>query len=142
MINIRGVISVAALLFALGNAPAHASYLYSYESSNFGFIQDGDAVPGTYTTSQHLSVSFVLSQALGPSASVGLPSLRPVDFSFSDGRGTLPGSDPSVFLAFFSVGTDASGNIAQWMIIAYDHLFLPSAVGEQTHEIIAENIWG
>src|SRR5262245_4757975 len=136
VVNIQGGVAVAGLAFALGVAPTHAAYLYSYESSNFAFIQNSDAVPGSYTTNQHISASFLLAQALGPNVSLGLPTFRPIDFSLSDGRGTIGGSDPNVFLAFFTVTTDGSGNISQWEISAYDHLLLPTMVGEQTHQIL------
>jgi hypothetical protein len=99
--------------------------MYTYTGNPFTFGANIiEQVPPTppFTINDFVSGWFTVASPLGPNMTVA--SIGPVTYSFNDGISTLTNSNST--LAFFEVGTDATGFINDWSIEA-DGPFIPGA---------------
>jgi hypothetical protein len=111
---------VALISASLG---ARADVTYDYTGNDFTtFNNDGGPL---YTTSDRVTGSVTLSQALAPNTQYisGVDGFSVLSFSFSDGVQTITNLDftspepaGSLFEDDFFFGTDASGNIYTWNV--------------------------
>jgi hypothetical protein len=104
-LKLLGLIAAVSLL---GFSPASADAIYTYTGSDFG------PTSGPYTTTDMVTGTIDLATALGDN--LGLSSILPDSFSFSDGVQTITSSD-SLSKESFNVATDANGYIVAWSII-------------------------
>ena len=110
---------------------SNASVVYTYTGNSFTNIQDNDPPAGTFTTSDFVSISFIVPELL---TDLRLPILiSPTSFTASNGRITLTNTSP-LTLETIRVATDSSGLITGW------HISLAKGdsdlqVGEQSDQI-------
>ncbi len=109
---------VAVALLVL-NAQAGASVVYTYIGNNFTSFFDQTPPSGSYDASMKVTGSITLANALAPGFFNDLSSLV-LDFSFSDGRGTLDKSNSLFRAKFLQFQVDGSGNIRSWSISLRD----------------------
>lgn len=99
-----------------------ATYTYTYTGNFFTEISNSGTAP-VYNTSNHLTGSFTLDAPLGsdlsgPVGYLGLQSITPASFSFTDGNETITDASPNLRTdtSHFYVRTDSDGNIQDWGI--------------------------
>jgi hypothetical protein len=88
---------------------------YTYTGSDFNNIYASGGESKVFTTSDFVSVDFILSAPLADN----LPShtsITPTSFTITDGYQTF--TDLTATFETFEVGTDASGDITAWIIQA------------------------
>jgi hypothetical protein len=110
------ILVVAALLGVANHARADA--IYSYIGNPYTAIVDVPNPDGSFDTSMRVTGEFVLPDALPGDLPLTDLIGQISSFSFSNGRDTLSSADPRVFLAVFSVTTNALGAIDTWTISA------------------------
>lgn len=105
---------VAAALLVL-SAQAEASVVYTYVGKNFTSFFDQTPPSGAYDSSMKVAGSITLANALPLGFTRDLSPLV-LDFSFSDGRGTLNKSNSLFRAQFAQFQVDGLGNITGWSI--------------------------
>jgi hypothetical protein len=107
-------IALSAIVLSGNLSTAQAAVTYHYAGSGFDTPQTFVAFVGSnpYTVADSFSGSFTVASALAPST---LTSLLSAQYSFSDGIHTFNNAT-SIPRTYFSVATDASGNIANWFL--------------------------
>jgi hypothetical protein len=107
---------VAAALSAWGPINARANTVYSYTGNDYTVTSDGTPPSGAYDTTMSISGSFTLASPL--SANLPVTDLTPnvLSFSFFDGRNTITNLNQDPSLTSFTVTTDATGRIDQWLL--------------------------
>jgi hypothetical protein len=100
--------TVSTILLAASTLAAHADTTYTYTGNPFTLITPGSP----YTTSNFVSGSFMVATPLGDN--LNDVDITPVSFSFSDG---VLSTVDNLSLAGFSIATDASGDIAAWIVV-------------------------
>lgn len=111
---LASLVSIVAVLLAAGSASALATY--SYTGNNYDQIRNSGAIGGSYNITQSVQGSFTLDQAIGANQNSVDVSADVLSFSFSDGRQTFDEGSP-LSRAFFSVSTDATGEITSWRVV-------------------------
>jgi hypothetical protein len=108
--------SVALLAFILMPLPIMASTTYTYTGNDLGFGGGPPTLP--YTTSDFLSGWFTVNTALADSTKYTATQLEAdgLSFSFSDGVTTYSGDTNILFGTEFTVWTDLSGDVSNWII--------------------------
>lgn len=105
----------------LMTSPLQAAVLYQYTGNTYTLFADQDPPSGTYDGSMQVTGSFLLDTALAPN--LGYPTSvesSVLSFSISDGRNTITDASASLYQFEFRVGTDAAGNIVQWVFSVID----------------------
>lgn len=110
--NKKLLVAVALLVL---NAQAGASVVYTYVGKNFTSLFDQTPPSGSYDESMKVTGSITLENALAPGFFNDI-SLLVLDFSFSDGRGTLDKSNSLFRADFVQFEVDTSGKISSWSI--------------------------
>jgi hypothetical protein len=105
--------TVCSCAISLAAMSSNASVVYTYTGNSFTNIQDNDPSAGTFTTSDFVSISFIVPELL---TDLRLPILiSPTSFTASNGRITLTNTSP-LTLETIRVATDSSGLITGWHI--------------------------
>lgn len=97
------------------SAQAQASVVYTYVGKNFASFFDQTPPSGAYDSSMKVTGSMTLANALLPGFTLDLSPLV-LDFSFSDGRGTLDKSNALFRAQFARFQVDGLGNITEWSV--------------------------
>ena len=105
--------TLAALLPSTGLA---VPTVYTFTGAPYTQIEDSPEIPGTYDTSMRVTGSLTLAAPLAPNTP--RRGVDPTSFAFSDGRlasaFTQDNIDPLVGITFFSLGTNAGGDVVDW----------------------------
>lgn len=122
-------------------AVAHANSIYSYVGNTFNIISDAITPSGTHSTAMSVTGSFTLGSALAPNIGLTDISGSVLSLSFNDGRSTLDNL-ATVTLFQFEVGTDATGNIDEWLITLGEINIIggSTVVGDQDKTITSNSI--
>jgi hypothetical protein len=99
---------IAAAILLLPARAVLAQTTYDYTGNDF------TGVDGPFTTSDSVSGSFTVAQALGDNLSFVI--IDPTSFSFTDGVDTITNANSNAFDDGFEVATNASGEITNWSI--------------------------
>ena len=102
MYRFLGVLAACTMTLTLA-----ASTTYTYTGNVF------QTVLAPYTTSDFVSGYFTLTSPLP--VNMAESAITPVSYSFTDGVQTFSSASPPPEVTF-NIGTDASGNIDQWVI--------------------------
>ena len=97
------------LFVLLTTASSWADTVYTYTGNPY------NAVAGVFNSSERITGSFATADPLAPNTTYN--SLSYTNWSFSNGYQTFNQLDPSLG---FTLITDSSGNIGQWIIFADD----------------------
>jgi hypothetical protein len=100
--------SAAVVILATFTVAARADTTYTYTGNLFTLITPGSP----YTASDFVSGSFTVATPLGDN--LNDVDITPASFSFSDG---VLSTANNLSLVGFSVATDASGDIADWIVV-------------------------
>jgi hypothetical protein len=103
---------VAALAVSV-LSPAKADVIYTYTGKLFDTFGGTAACPSTCEITGSFTVSNALAANLSYNAAVA--NVTPIAYSFSNGTYNITQSD-NPLQAFFSIGTNGSGAITQWVI--------------------------
>jgi len=125
----------------LGLFPASANALIlNYTGANFTSVQNHAPSLETFTSTDNVSFSLNLTEALGNN--LNLAAISPVAFTASAGALTL--SNLTTTNSFFHFSTDSVGQITEWALNA--SIFSPTTGGGYTKGISTTNlsdpIWG
>lgn len=101
--------SLALLAAVLSPLSALADTTYSYTGQPF------TDVSGAYTTSNAITGQFTLAAPLAPSIATDT-AITPLTFSFTDGLQTVTNTSTLTPDTFFTIQTNATGNISLWDI--------------------------
>jgi hypothetical protein len=122
--KLSAALAATVCILAVSVVAAEADTIYTYTGMTFG------SVSGAYTKNDRITGSFDLATPLGNN----IPDhvISPVSFSFSDGVQTITNTTPGID-AFFSVGTDPSGQPNQWTICLNQLAFGDCRVDDPLH---------
>jgi hypothetical protein len=122
-------------LLLLGSGAANAAAVrYDYLGQEFTAFDDAPEVDGSYAPGMRVSGYFVLSEALSANAGVLIEIADMIDFSFSDGRNTITGSQTNLPTSIFLL-TDSNGEITSWDINLSTSFSQPEPDGLQSWQI-------
>lgn len=119
----KAISILACAALASASLCAHADVTYDYTGNYFTNVTNGGGP--AYTTSDRVTGSVTLSQALAPDTQYtsGVDGFSVLSFSFSDGVQTITNLDftnPGTLSEdTFFFGTDASGNIYTWNVVLH-----------------------
>lgn len=101
-------------MFLMGPIAAHAAVVtYYYTGPAYTTVIDNSTMSGTFTTSQRIAGSLTFEY---PTASLGLVSVTPIAFSFTNGRRTFSSDDVNVVSSFKLDFVDYPG----WLVYEWD----------------------
>lgn len=116
--TLTGAMVAVATVLCIPSQVLAQTYLYNYTGNNYSYIHDEPELPGSYNTSQRVTVTLELSGALAPDlVTVDISSMI-VSYVVDDGRKVLTEND-SFFQDPVNVSTDSNGNIIEWFIAAH-----------------------
>jgi hypothetical protein len=115
-----GGVALALLAASLAAPVAQAGWVqssntYTYTSSNYGLIFDGENLKGEYTNSQFQTWSMTFANPLGANYE-SVNDVGAISWTFDDGRADGNGTfDSTTGWQYISVGTNGSGTITDWL---------------------------
>jgi hypothetical protein len=127
--------SILYALLLLGSGAANAAPVrYDYLGQEFTAFNDFPEVEGTYAPGMRVSGYFVLAEALSDNTGVSIEIADMIDFSFSDGRNTITGSQTNLPTSIF-LRTDSNGVITNWDINLSTSFTQPEPDGLQSWQL-------
>jgi len=135
-LRLAGRLRFATVIGAIGMASlfaptANATVTINYSGPTF---VNFSALPNVFDNTMNITGTIILAAPLAPNMTVisnnaGVNNVGALSWSFTTGAGTITNTSPSLQVASFQIGTDASGNIINWRIgigingFLYDNLF-------------------
>lgn len=109
-------IALVALLLSV--MPAAADVTYVYVGNNFTNVSNQYPYYYSYTTSYYVTAYLTFSNPLA--AGMAFQTVTPIQWQLTDHSPNYTLGGPSnLTIGYFSLATDASGNIVQWSVEGY-----------------------
>ena len=108
--------SLTAIAILLFSSISIAQVTYTYEGPTFM----ADSIFGSYTTSNRVTLSFELANAVPAGSAMADRSADVLSWTFSDGNQVL--NEGNSYLPYFQFSTNLQGQPDEWLVSAYSNL--------------------